>query len=85
MTDLAQTDTQRLRALSVILRELIGSPGWDTYTRELADVERRTMEQLVTATEAADFARAQGIILGLRIAHTLPERIIQSVGPTPVK
>lgn len=60
--------------------DLMHSPGWEAYTRELEQIEAGLIQRLVSAGPK-EFAHIQGQIVGLRAAHYRPKQIIDS---TPV-
>ncbi len=70
----------RAAALRAAMLELLHSPGWEAYSRELEEIESRLTERLVSAGPK-EFAHIQGQIVGLRAAHFRPKQIIES---TPV-
>lgn len=70
----------RAAALRSAMLELLHSPGWEAYSRELEQIEAALTDRLVNAGPA-EVPLIQGRIQGLRAAHFRPKQIIDS---TPV-
>ena len=73
----ASPELARALALRAAMQDLANHPAWETYSRELEDIEHRLMERLVHA-DAAEIPHVQGQIVGLRAAYDTPRRLIDS-------
>lgn len=62
--------------LASLMRRLVNTPEWERFAQELGHIEMRTVQRMLTdSKEHFDYHR--GVIQGLRMAYSEPERLIQ--------
>lgn len=65
----------KYQALAASMRELLRSPGWDSYRKVLEDAENGWIQRLLVENrETYDYNK--GVIEGLRFAFAVPQQII---------
>ena len=61
--------------MGAAMRDLIQSPGWDSYRKLLEDAENGLLKRLLDENrETYDYNK--GFIMGLRLAFNIPQQII---------
>ena len=72
---LEKAEKAKYQALAASMRDLLRSPGWDSYRKVLEDAENGWIQSLIAGgKDAHDYNN--GVITGLRFAFNIPQQII---------